>query len=201
MLALICCIIIIRKWSGSVRFTVDNTVAIAIDFQDRILPAMSNKEELKENVIKLLKGFKVLNVPVIFSQQYTKGLGMTDTDIIEAYTSVEDFSYYDKVSFSCYDDEQIREALNRTGCDNIIVFGIEAHVCMLQTVIDLLDSDRYNVIVVTDCSDSRKVTDKEIAYRRLEQEGAFLSTYESMLFELTGAAGTDTFKAISKIVK
>ncbi|MFV0342800.1 MAG: hydrolase [Anaerocolumna sp.] len=180
------------------RIIKEESIAIMVDIQDKLLPAMFHKEELIENTIKLLKGFKALDMPVLVSQQYTKGLG--DTVNILKDLLDQDTHYFDKISFSCYEDEDIKMELKNRAVKNIIIFGIEAHICVQQTVIDCLAAG-YQVIVVTDCISSRKKTDRKIAIHRYEEEGAILATYESILFELTRQAGNDTFKEISKIIK
>ena len=180
------------------RIKLEDTLALIIDYQDKIVPAMNKKEELLQNTQKLIEGLKILGVPSIVSQQYTKGLGMTIPEIKELYG--EEFSYFDKKTFSCMDDADISEKLASSNKKNIIVCGIEAHVCVLQTVIDLISAG-YNVILVEDCISSRKKHDKKIALQRMQSEGAILSTYESILFELTRVSGTDTFKQISRLVK
>ena len=92
------------------------------------------------------------------------------------------------------------EALRASGKSQIIICGIETHVCVMQTVIDLLEKG-FIPVVIADCVSSRSPSDKHIALERMRQEGAIISTYESILFELARVAGTDTFKTISKLVK
>ena len=180
------------------RILQKDTIAIMVDIQEKLLPAMKNKEELLENTAKLLKGLNVLNIPVIISRQYTKGLGDTVIELKELLNiGVPDF---DKITFSCYDDINIKNYIDSQKIKNIILFGIEAHICLQQTALDCMAAG-YQVIVVTDCISSRKEADKKIAIRRYEQEEVVLATYESILFELMRQAGTDSFKEISKIIK
>lgn len=185
------------------RILAENTCCVVIDYQEKILPAMSEKEELLANSIKLLEGLAILNVPVMVTGQYTKGLGMNVPEIrAAAGTEI----YFDKTSFSIYEDEAAKEALcgmkNSRGEQRktVVICGIEAHVCVLQTVIDLKAAG-YLPVLVEDCISSRKLHDKEIAVARARDEGAVITTCESLLFELTRAAGTDQFKLISKLVK
>ncbi len=174
-----------------------NTVGLIIDIQERLLPAMSNKEEFLINTIKLINGLKALDVPMVVTEQYRKGLGETVNEIKELFSTFESI---EKIAFSCCDEPVVVDKLNLLSRKNVIVCGIESHVCVLQTVLDLKEAG-YVPVVVTDCISSRKVSDKEIALRRMIHEGAILTTSESILFELTRRAGTDTFKAISKLVK
>lgn len=180
------------------RILKENTIALAIDFQERIIPAMSQREELIGNTLKLMEGLRILEVPIIATQQYTKGLGMTSDKIMSAVG--ENFKYFDKLTFSCLEDEAINKEIQSHNKKNIIVFGIEAHVCVMQTVVDL-QKEGYQVILVEDCISSRKEHDKDIALQRMVAEGVVFTTYESILFELTRKAGSETFKRISKLIK
>ena len=175
-----------------------NTQAILIDMQEKLLKVMPEKEELLRRTEILLKGLKLLDIPVIVSQQYTKGLGMTDPTLMEAggFTS-----YLDKITYSCFADEGIRKAVeSNPERKTVLLFGIESHICLWQTAQDLLDSG-YQVEVVCDCVASRKEADREIALRRREKSGAVLTTTEACLFELLEKAGTEEFRAISRLIK
>jgi nicotinamidase-related amidase len=112
----------------------------------------------------------------------------------------ESFNYEDKVTFSCAEDEIILQKIKSTGKKNIIVCGIEAHICVLQTVVDLIALG-YHVILVEDCVGSRTEENRQIGIRRALQEGALSTSYESILFELTRVAKTDIFKSISRLIK
>jgi len=179
------------------RILKDKTAAVVIDVQEKLYPHMCGNEQLKENLIILIKGLKQLNIPILVSQQYTKGLGPTITPVHEA---LGEYSIIEKTSFSCYDEPPFQENSFLLGKKFVIIAGIEAHVCVLQTVIDLLENE-YIPVLVEDCVSSRKLNDKLIAVERMRSEGALVTTYESLLFELCRYAGTDTFKAISQLVK
>ena len=179
------------------RIKPENTIAIAVDYQTKLVPAMNNIRELIHNSSILLKGLKALDVPVIITQQYTKGLGETVLDIRSA---AGDCPVFDKITFSCFMDEAIKNAIYSSGRKTVLVCGIEAHVCVLQTVIDLIE-EGYQVVLVSDCIDSRKPSDKEAALVRARQEGAIITSYEAILFELTQIAGNEKFKEISRLVK
>lgn len=180
------------------RITAENTMALVIDFQEKLVPVIEHNEELLHNTQILIKGLQELQVPMIITQQYTKGIGMTVPALAELYG--EGFAYEDKVTFSCVGEETILTKLKSLGKKNIIVCGIEAHICVLQTVIDLIALG-YQVLLVEDCIGSRKESDRQVGIRRALQEGALSTSYESVLFELTGVARTDTFKAISRLIK
>lgn len=180
------------------RITKEDTMALIIDFQEKLVPVIDNNEELIHNTQILIKGLQALQVPMIITQQYTKGIGMTVPAFAELFG--ENFCYEDKVAFSCAEDEATLEKLRILGKKNIIVCGIEAHICVLQTVIDLIAMG-YNVLLVEDCIGSRKESNRQIGIRRALQEGAIPTSYESILFELTRVAKTDTFKEISRLIK
>ncbi len=179
------------------RILKEDTMALVVDFQEKLMPVMAYKNELEVRTNILLKGLKALEVPMIVTQQYTRGIGMTIPSVVESVGTDE---YFDKVTFSCYEDEKIMKAVDDLGCKNVLVCGIESHICVLQTCIDLKASG-YNPILVTDCIGSRKLSDKEMALVRAQQEGITLTTSEAILFELTRKAGSDVFKTISKLIK
>ncbi len=172
-------------------------VAFAIDYQERLVPVMHEKEELIRKSAMLLKGLGILGVPVLETRQYPKGLGDTVPEIKEAMVEPQTL---DKVAFGCCDDAGILAALEQSGKKTVIVCGIEAHVCVLQTVVSLKEMG-YTPVLVADCISSRKPMDLEYALKRAAAEGAVLTTAEALLFELLQVASGDTFKAISKLVK
>ncbi len=175
------------------RIEREQAVAVVVDYQAKLLPVMSNKEALLHNTKILLEGLKVLDVPMYITQQYTKGLGMTEESIMESAGTTE---YIDKIAFTAYDSVKWK----LRGKKFVIVCGIEAHICVLQTVIDLKAAG-YEPILVADCIASRKDSDKQVAIERARQEGAIVTTYESLLFELLKVAGTDTSKTIQKLIR
>jgi len=179
------------------RILKENTVALIIDIQERLFPFIHDNEMLTKNTRRLIEGLKVMEIPVMVTQQYTKGLGATISPLAEVMGRYE---HIEKMAFSCCDDDDFNSALKATGKKNIIITGIEAHVCVFQTTIDLLEQG-YIPVVVEDCISSRNINDKRIAVERMRQEGAIVTTYESLLFELLRYSGTDQFRAISKIVK
>ncbi|MBN2484865.1 MAG: hydrolase [Bacteroidales bacterium] len=179
------------------RIYKENSIGVLIDVQEKLLPHMYNKDEVKDNCLKLVHGLRILNVPVIVTQQYTKGLGNT---IEELNTAAGNFSYIEKLTFSCYREPSFIKVMNRSGKRNAIIMGIESHVCVLQTALDLLYNN-FNPIIVTDAIGSRKKPDMDAALWRMRDVGCILTTTESIMFELCIQAGTPEFKEISKIVK
>lgn len=175
------------------RIERERTAALVIDFQELLVPAVMDYEELMKRVRIFLKGLKLLGIPMTVTQQYTKGLGMSVPEIWEASGETE---YVDKTSFSAF---RAVEPLIQ-GKKYILVCGMEAHCCVLQTVIDLAGAG-YVPVLVTDCIGSRREADLETAVKRAGQEGALLTTYEAVLLELLGTSETSLWKDILKLIK
>ncbi len=179
------------------KISKDNSICLVVDIQEKLFPHMFQKEILVKNLVKLIEGLKLLNLEFILNEQYPKGLGKTIPKIKELF---EKEKVNEKFTFSCYKNETVSQKLKERGKKFVILFGIETHVCVLQTALDLLEED-FIPVVVADCVSSRKESDKNFALQRLSQCGAILTTYESLLFELCESAKNPVFKEISKIVK
>lgn len=175
------------------RIEREQTAALVIDYQEKLVPVMHKKKKLIQNSSILLAGLRLLGIPMVITQQYTKGLGMTVAEIADAVGTEE---YMDKISFSAL--ECVKKEIKDKKF--IIVCGIEAHICVLQTVLDLL-AKGYTPVVVEDCISSRKGSDRKVALKRMRDEGAIVTTYESVLFELLKVAGTDESKRIQRLIK
>ncbi len=179
------------------KLRAEDTAAIFIDFQEKLVPAIDDNAAIVEKTAILAKGLAEFDIPFVVSQQYTKGLGETVPAVKEAFAT---FSYMEKTDFSCCVCDEIGAWVKASGKKNVIVCGVEAHICVMQTVRDLLEAG-YQVFVPVDCVGSRKPIDLKYGLKRMEKEGAYLSTCESILFELTGGAKAPQFKTISKLVK
>lgn len=175
------------------RIEAEHTAALVIDYQEKLVPVMAGEEQLLYHSEILLQGLQVLGIPMILTQQYTKGLGMTVKEISEAVGTSE---YVEKISFSAC--ECVKEKI--LDKKYVIICGIETHICVLQTVIDLKAAG-FVPVVVEDCVSSRKENDKKIALKRMRGEGAVITTYESLLFELLKEAGTEKSKKIQRLIK
>jgi nicotinamidase-related amidase len=179
------------------RIKREETAALLIDMQERLFPHIYQKDELLRKSGILIEGLKVLDVPMVITEQYPKGLGAT---VKEISALVKMDPVIEKIAFSCCDEPSVMQHDVMQNHKNIIICGIEAHVCVLQTVIDLHDAG-YKAVVVEDCISSRNPEDKRVAVERMRSEGALITSCESILFELARVAGTDEFKAISRLVK
>ena len=179
------------------RIDPNQTQALVVDIQDRLFPHINNNEQLLQNSITLIKGLKLLKIPFILNEQYPKGLGHTIKPIKEL---LKEEIAYEKVTFSCCQTDATMHAIKNKNKKFIIVFGVEAHVCVLQSVLDLLEAG-FAPVLVTNCIGSRDSNDKRVAIDRMTQAGAIPTTYESLLFELCASAKNSSFKEISKLVK
>jgi len=182
---------------NSFRINREETVLVMVDFQERLMPVMKDQKDLEEAIVKLVQGIRVLDVPVIVTQQYTKGLGPTVQPIADA---LGDFLPIEKTDFSAAAELDFLEALNATKKTTVVLCGIETHVCVAQTALILLELG-YDVFLVEDGVSSRSKNDKKSAIKRMVQAGARPVTVEGVLFELLGSAKATEFKEISRIVK
>jgi hypothetical protein len=179
------------------RITKENTAGLIIDIQERLFPVMWEKEKFLKNCRILIQGLNELGISTIVTQQYTKGLGETVEGI---KSSLPDFQYIEKREFSCCDEPSVTGRLKLLNSRNVLLCGIESHVCVLQTAIDLKEQG-FTPVVVMDCVSSRTPESIEIAKERFRFEGVMMTSVESILFELTRSSGAPEFKAISKLVK
>ena len=175
----------------------ENTCLLVIDLQERLVPALYGKDDLLKRSAAFIKGMKMLEIPILVTQQYTKGLGPTVPQIAEA---LGDFEPIEKVDFSCLAEKTIRSKLHEIDKDYIVIIGAEAHICVQQTVLDILDREHHNVYLVADCVGSRKEIDRNFAIQRLASYGAVVTTFESVLFELLHTAEHPRRKDIQALV-
>jgi nicotinamidase-related amidase len=174
----------------------DTTALLIVDVQERLLPAMHENASILESTRRLAAAAGVLGVPVLVTEQYPAGLGPTCAQLRECLPNVPPI---EKTRFSaCV--PATTQRLTEIARPHILVAGIEAHVCVQQTVLDLLRMG-YMPYLCADATGSRRPSDRDVAIERMRQAGAVVTTTESVIFELTGEAGTELFKCILKIVK
>ncbi len=174
----------------------DNAVLLVVDVQDKLLPAIHEAASVVEYARRMIEAAKVFDLPIFAAEQYPAGLGPLCATLRDALGEVKPV---EKTLFSaCVSG--ITERLKEVDRPNVIVVGIEAHVCVQQTVLDLLRLG-YTPFVCADAVGSRRPLDRDTAIARMRQGGAVVTTTESATFELLGEAATDTFKRILKIVK
>ena len=177
--------------------SVEDSVLLVIDIQGNLYESMQDKQFLLENVRKLIRGMQVFGIPVIVTEQIPEKLGPT----IEPVASLlPDAPRIPKSDFSCCGEEKIMKALKALERQQVLLCGIETHVCVYQTAVDLLGFG-YDVHLVADAVSSRTVLNREIGIRKLRDEGARLASTEMVLFELIRTADDPKFKEIFRIVK
>ncbi len=179
------------------RIQVNNTMFCLVDVQERLFPLMNNQDLIEKNLLTLIKGLKLHKIPFIINEQYKKGLGQTISSI---NALVSEDLHFEKTTFSSCKNENTLEKIKSMNKQFIIVAGIETHVCILQTCLDLLDNG-FTPVLVTDCVSSRTQNNTSMAIKRLIQAGVIPTTYESILFELTKSSKNPVFKEISALVK
>jgi nicotinamidase-related amidase len=177
-----------------------NTVLVVIDVQEKLLPVIDDAAVVVANLERLIRGCHVLGVPVILTEQYVKGLGSTVEPIRRALEETSGYQPIEKSCFSAYGCAPFAAQLKATGRTQVLVAGVETHVCVYQTAEDLL-AQGLSVSVIADAVSSRTPQNRKLALRRLASDGAKLSSTEMALFELTVNAGTDEFRTISRLVK
>ena len=179
------------------RINRKHAALIVIDIQERLLPAIFDKEKVMENTLRLIKGSNILGLPVFVTEQYRKGLGQTVAGVAE---QVSPFVAVEKLAFSACGAAGFKPALKRKNIFDVILCGIESHVCISQTCLDFLDGGS-RVFVVADAVSSRTVENHRIAIERMRDAGATMVSTEMILFELLQEAGTAEFKQILALVK
>jgi len=175
----------------------ENTALVVIDVQGKLAQLMYNREELFANLKRMIKGAKILGLPILWTEQYPQGLGPTDPDIAQLMTDLRPLV---KDTFSCCDDDNFVDALKQLNRRQLLLTGIETHVCIYQTASQLLEQD-YQVEVVYDAVSSRTAQNKQLGLERMRAKGAGVVSTEMCLFELLRVARGEQFKAVLNIVK
>lgn len=178
----------------------DLAALVVVDVQEKMLPAVTSAppDSIVENIVRLVGTARILEIPVIFTEQYPKGLGPT----VEAVRAAirDDHAPIVKSTCSCWRWEAFREKLQATEREHIILAGLETHVCIQQTAVDLIRVD-YVPFVAADAVGSRRATDADRAFVRMQHSGAEISTTEALIFELIERCDHPRFKAILELIK
>ena len=181
------------------RIAREDTQAMIIDVQERLTPHIFDHEKIVKKTVTLIKGLQVLGIPIMLNEQYKKGLGDTVPEILDVLDP-ENTKSFEKVTFSACDNDDAWNHLAQQNRSVVILFGAEAHVCVMQTALDLLDNGMQPVII-GDAVGSRFPYDKKQAIRRIRRAGGVISTVESILFELCRSSQDPAFKTISSLIK
>jgi nicotinamidase-related amidase len=172
-----------------------DTGLLVIDVQEKLMARIPRADDLTGNIAFLIDAARLLKMPVTATEQYPRGLGPTVPELLKRLPERSD-----KVAFSCCAVDRVMEGFRSAARPKLVLAGIEAHVCVLQTALDLLAQD-YRVYVPADAVGSRYPLDHEFALRRLEHAGAVVTTSEAAVFEWVGGAGHPQFKQISALVQ
>ena len=176
----------------------DQTALVIVDLQEAFRSPINDFAQIVSRTSLIVRGFQILGLPVIVTEQYPKGLGRTAEEIILSLPP--DHEYVEKTVFSSCGATAFMEKLRETGASQIILCGLEAHVCINQTAHDLLN-ENYQVHLLHDCVSSRFTQDKEVALRKMQSSGVISSSVEMTLFELLKDAKHEQFKAIQELIK
>ncbi len=198
----------------------EKAALVVVDVQTRLLPSIHEGEETLRQITRAIRGFQIIGAPVLATEQYTKGLGTTHPVLqevltteppedgalpdysqpVETHVRVPGFEAPEKMAFSCAADEGTLAAIEGLDRPQIVLVGIEAHVCVLQTALHLVQRE-FETFVLADAVSSRKRESVEIALRRMEQEGVKLATVEMAMFELLHVSGTVEFKRWLRFIR
>jgi nicotinamidase-related amidase len=175
-----------------------NTAFVIIDMQEAFRSKIPDFTEIASNIVVMTKAATLLNIPTLITEQYPKGLGHTAEEIQVSLPS--DTEIIEKTTFSSCGVQSFSDQLDRTRAKQVLVCGIEAHICVNQTVHDLLATG-YQVHLLVDCISSRTATNKRIGLRKMMRSGAIASSVELAIFELMRDARHEQFKAIQRLIK
>lgn len=172
------------------------TAFVLIDIQEKFVPAIDSIDKVIANANMLVQASSALNIPLVVTEQYPKGLGKTAAGI----NLPENTQIIEKVHFSCFGCEEFCSRIKKLGVESLVIFGVETHVCLLKTALDGL-KNKLDIYLVADACSSRTQENKSLALERMRQSGVFIVSAEMILFQLIDYAGNDEFKQISKLVK
>lgn len=176
----------------------EESLVLIIDVQEKLLNAVFNKESLKKNADIIAKASKILSIPVIVTEQYPKGLGYTTESLKEGLG--EGANFFEKTAFSALENLDIKQAVKSLGKKQIIVFGIETHICVNQTV-EALTKEGFDVYVIKDACGSRDEAEYLAGLERMKDNGAFIVTTEIALFEWLKSSKHPNFKEVQALIK
>lgn len=174
------------------RLQANEAVLVVVDMQEKLVPTIPEAPRIIPRIGLLVRAAETLEIPILMTTQYAKGLGPTDPRVASMAPAVKPI---DKITFSCFGSEEFKQALSATGRRSLILCGVESHICVLQTGLDALAEGRP-VFLVTDATSSYDAVSSSLGQRRLEKAGCVLTTAEMTIFELMGASGTAAFKSL-----
>lgn len=180
------------------KLVASDCALMVVDFQERLMPSIHEHERVARQAAKLVEGAKILDIPIVWTEQYKKGLGETVPEVAGAIG--DKATPLEKITFSCIADEGILAAVKKLKRKTIVLCGIETHICVMQTAFGAME-EGWNVAAAEDATSSRRNTDHLAGIARMRGAGVVPTTVEMLLMEWMGRAGTDTFKKMLPLVK
>ncbi|TNF48307.1 hydrolase [bacterium] len=182
---------------AKMKMNKSDLVLLVVDVQERLARVMERREQVESSIVVLIRLAKLMDIPIVLTQQYTKGLGPTVEAIASELTDVD---YVEKIHFSCCGEENFTKQMDALGRKTVVLTGMESHICVLQTALDLIDMG-YNVHVPWDAVCSRSDGNRDRALHFMERAGAIITSSETAAFQVLGCAGTPEFKEISALLR
>jgi nicotinamidase-related amidase len=176
---------------------IENSLLVIVDVQGKLTQLMYEKEKLIASLVRMVKGARILGIPILWNEQNPAGLGGTIPELTELLIDLQPMS---KMTFSCCGNPAFIEELRRSGRRQVLLVGIEAHICVYQTAAELLQQG-YEVYLVSDAVSSRTIENKQVGMERVRSQGAVITSTEMALFELLRTADQSCFREISRLVK
>jgi len=176
---------------------IENSLLVIVDVQGKLAQLMFQKEKLIANLVRMVEGAQILGIPILWNEQNPTGLGGTILELAELLTALQP---QPKMTFSCCGNPTFMDELRRSGRQQVLLVGIEAHICVYQTAAELLQ-EGYDVHLVSDAVSSRTLENKQVGIERLRAHGAEITSTEMTLFELLHTADHSHFREISRLVK
>ena len=170
---------------------------VVVDFQEKLLPAIYDFTSVLDRAVKIVTAAYTMDVPVLFTQQYTQGLGPTHAALRNLRP---DFSYVEKMTFNSFETPEFVEQLTKLDVCTLVILGIEAHICVCQTALEALQRD-YEVHVLADASGSRKPSNQEIGMQRIRQAGGIVTATELTIYEWIGRSDSEAFRKMLPLLK
>ncbi len=181
------------------RLDADRALLLLIDLQEKLVPLIANRGPMLESIEQLVHGARLFGLSICVTEQYPRGIGHTCDSVMKSLEGA-DVPIFEKSAFSCWGDDDWRAHIRTQHCEQLILAGIESHVCVQQTTLDLLSRD-YQVFICANAIGSRRVFDHEVAIHRMRQAGAIITTVESVLFELCERCTDSRFKSMIEWIK
>jgi len=176
-----------------------SVVVVVVDVQEKLFRYILDKDNIQANLVKLIDFCRRLDIPLIVTEQYPKGLGTTIPEMQEALGP--EYRPYAKTVFSCFGSEEFVDALEESGADTMILVGIETHICVMQTALTALSSESYDVVVLADCVGTRSEQNHQLGLKRMRDEGAVISSMEMFFYEMLQEAKTEDHERVFDLLK